>query len=101
MYPPSLESRMSIIEKLDNWGKHALRSLMAEGKDSEGKVSTWSLAAHSEPELQAWLGAFSRVLVKAASPAASTPGYARIGGHAGSRLAGTPVMMYSQPEEVM
>lgn len=61
--PPSLDARMSLIEKLDNWGKHALRNMLADAT-KEGPVTTWTLAAHSAVDLQAWLDAFHSILAE-------------------------------------
>ena len=100
--PPSLDARMSLIEKLDNWGKHALRNMLAEGP-RHAPFTTWSLAAPSSTERQAWFDGFAHVLGGGKSSASlATPGYSPSGEHGGGRVARThvsPVQMSS--EEVM
>ena len=80
--PPSLDKRMSLIEKLDNWGRHALRNMLAEGPVN-APFTTWSLAAHSATEQQSWLDGFKQVLGSGVrmEERASSPmdGYAAIG----------------------
>ena len=110
--PPSLDARMNILEKLDNWGKHALRNMLADGP-LDKPVTSWSLAAHSPTELAAWLRAFGQLLgeSKIGSPASdtSTPeqavganGYARIGEHHHhQRLSSMAPLNLVTAEEVM
>ena len=97
--PPSLDARMSLIEKLDNWGKHALRNILAEGP-KHAPFTTWSLAAPSSTERQAWFDGFAHVLDGAKlSASLASPGY---GEHGSGRVARThvsPVQMSA--EEVM
>ena len=92
--PPSLEAKMNVMQKLDNWGRHALRNAMAQGPLDKPHI-TWTLAATSASELQAWLGGFASVLSEAG---VKTP----LGGYqhaAGRDVARTPVMLGL--EEVM
>jgi hypothetical protein len=100
--PPSLDARMSIIEKLDNWGRHALRNMLAEGP-MNAPVTTWTLAAHSAPELESWLASFRTVLGEVAPPhAADVPagvgahGYVPIGAADGGRAARTPTLLTAE-----
>ena len=94
--PPSLDARMSVLEKLDNWGKHALRNMLADGP-MHAPFTTWSLAAHSSAELASWLDGFASVLGgDKVAPSPDSEGSPI--GHA-ARGAHTPVPM--QTEEVM
>ena len=70
--PPSLDAKMNLLQKLDNWGKQALRNAMAGGP-----VTTWTLAATSRAELDAWLRGFTDVLGAGAvaGPIASDAGH--------------------------
>ena len=102
--PPSLDAKMNVFQKLDNWGKHALRNLTASGP-LDAPVTTWTLVAPSEHELGEWLDAFAQVLAPAATPpfGTNTPptgsgGYAPIGSAPRGR---TPVMALHAAEEVM
>ena len=42
--PPSVEEKMGWLEKVDNWGRGAVRNLMASGP-LDAPVNTWTLAA--------------------------------------------------------
>ena len=100
--PPSLEAKMSMMQKLDNWGRHALRNAMAQGP-VHAPYTTWTLAATSAAELQSWLSSFSLVLAGRAavtSPAGAN-GYQPVGvGRAVNSR--TPVILGGhQAEEVM
>ena len=90
--PPSLDAKMNIIQKLDNWGRHALRNMLADGP-IDAPFTTWNLAAHSATELQSWLDGFAHVLGERAeetSPVAVC-GYVPIGDT--SRVARMPTLM--------
>lgn len=101
--PPSLEAKMSVMQKLDNWGRHALRNAMAQGP-MHAPYTTWTLAATSAAELQSWLSSFALVLADRA-PAGASPaganGYQPVGvGRAVNSR--TPVLLGGrQAEEVM
>jgi hypothetical protein len=94
--PPSLDSKMNILQKLDNWGKNALRNAMASGP-LDRPVTTWTLAATSAAELDGWMSGFARVLSHHTMRAEeSADGY---GDSAGSTRGASPVTL--QAEEVM
>ena len=102
--PPSLEEKMTLIEKLDTWGRHALRNVLASGP-LDAPFTTWTLAAHSSAELQSWLASFQQVLSEIGSPQqAPTPGlgingYVAIGEPTSARRASRSPLALS--EEVM
>ena len=60
---PSAESRMNVLQKLDNWGRQALRSAMASGGNPEAPHTSWTLAAPTELDKSAWLDAFAAVSI--------------------------------------
>ena len=59
--PPSLDSKMNLLQKLDNWGKNALRNAMASGP-IDAPFTAWTLAATSASELESWMGGFDGVV---------------------------------------
>ena len=101
--PPSLEAKMSVMQKLDNWGRHALRNAMAQGP-MNAPYTTWTLAALSSAELQSWLASFTSVLGAPDAAAAKTPtganGYQPVG-QGRSVTSRTPVVLGAHAEEVM
>ena len=101
--PPSVECRMNVLQKLDNWGRHALRNAMAQGP-MNAPYTTWTLAALSSAELQSWLASFTSVLGAPDAAAAKTPtganGYQPVG-QGRSVTSRTPVVLGAHAEEVM
>ena len=100
--PPSLEAKMNVMQKLDTWGRLALRNAMAQGPGDD-KYTTWSLAATSALELQSWLDGFTQVLGETQLPAGlhsplGSKGYEPVG--AGRTVSRTPVLV-APTEEVM
>ena len=83
----------------DNWGKNALRNMLAEGP-MHAPFTTWTLSAPSAAELHSWLDGFAAVCREVASPAADTAGahgYEPIGDTGATRtVARTPVIMGSE-----
>ena len=55
---------MNALQRLDNWGRRALRNALASGP-LDAPVASWTLAAPSEAELREWLAAFDQVSVRA------------------------------------